>query len=546
MGKYLRKIKWNIVMRIVFASLQTLTIACIPYLNKLLFDNAIDKGMRWVFILSGLYFLCVISGLFFAYLCEKNIWKGSIVFEMSLKRDFFQAISRYSYKRFSKKDIGEYISLQGNDITALEQDYLNRFVAIIQDINSLIIYSIVLFVFVDFRIALVIFLASLLSVLVPRITAKTLSKRRNNYLDQMGWYVSRIKDFLEGFKLFSSKTRGSIDHEHEKILKETANKRYHYGRFKILTLKINGFVIDFVGLAAFFAVGILFIRGEITVGTGIATFGYIQCFIHPINDILNDINTINSLKHIKSKVLSYIEDNKPIETALKKEFNSDIVFDQVSIHYEDFSLENFSYRFEKGKKYALIGHSGSGKSTIVNLLMKYVEANIGNICIDGSSLDTLDTANILCCINQDEHIFADDFINNASVFSSYPVAKIDEIVTNLNLKRLEKIQYKQDCKQLSGGEKQILSIVRMLTADTPICIMDEPFSATDVNTTEVLQNALVAMKDKTVIMVSHKLSQKQLEEFDEILLMEAGKIVQSGTYGDISKTIEFRRLQTAS
>ncbi|WP_257788874.1 ATP-binding cassette domain-containing protein [Clostridium argentinense] len=137
-------------------------------------------------------------------------------------------------------------------------------------------------------------------------------------------------------------------------------------------------------------------------------------------------------------------------------------------------------------------------------------------------------------------------MNNVSMFSTYKNDKINEVVDKLNLNILENIKYKENCQQLSGGEKQIVNIVRMLSADTPICIMDEPFSAMDVNTTEILQNTLMEMKDKTIIMVTHKLSQEQLEQFDEVILMKSGKVVQSGAYSDILKTSEFRKLQTIS
>jgi len=546
MKRYINKIKRYILIGIIFNAFYTLTIAIVPYMQKLLFDNALDKGIGWVLKLSLLYFIFMIFGLIFLYISEKCTWKRSIIFETGLKKDFFQSISRYSYKRFSERDIGEYISIQGNDITALEQDYLQPLISIIQSINMLIIYSVIMFAFVDFRIALVIFLSSLVSVFVPKITATTLAKRRNTYLTQVGRYVSCIKDFFEGFKLIDSRTRNNICKEHDKIIKKTADKRYEYGKFKVVTLRINGFAVDIIGVFSFIAVGILFLKNEITIGTGIATFGYIQCFINPIDEILRDINTISSLKNVKSKVFTYINENEPSNTANKEEFNSHIEFENVNIDYGDFSISDFSYRFEKGKKYALVGHSGSGKSTIVNALMKYKELDSGSIYIDDEKLNTLDTSNIIFCVNQNEHIFAENFINNVSMFSTYKNDKINEIVDKLNLNILENIKYKENCQQLSGGEKQIVNIVRMLSADTPICIMDEPFSAMDVNTTEILQNTLMEKKDKTIIMVTHKLSQEQLEQFDEVILMKSGKVVQSGAYSDILKTSEFRKLQTIS
>ncbi len=546
MKKYIDKIKWYILIGIIFDALYTLTIAMVPYMQKLLFDNAFDKGIRWVLKLSLLYFIFMIFGLIFLYISEKYTWKRSIIFETELKKDFFQSISRYSYKRFSERNIGEYISIQGNDITALEQEYLQPLISIIQSINMLIIYSVVMFVFVDFRIALVIFLSSLVSVFVPKITAKTLAKCRNIYLTQVGRYVSCIKDFFEGFKLIDSRTRDNIWKEHDKIIKEIADKRYKYGKFKVVTLRVNGFAVDIIGIFSFIAVGILFLKNEITIGTGIATFGYIQCFINPIDEILRDINAISSLKHVKSKVFTYINEYELSNKVNKKNFNSYIEFENVNINYENFSIKNFSYKFEKGKKYALIGHSGCGKSTIVNTLMNYNELDSGSVYIDDKKLNTLDTSNIIFCVNQNEHIFAENFINNVSMFSTYKNDKINEVVDKLNLNILENIKYKDNCQQLSGGEKQIVNIVRMLSADTPIYIMDEPFSAMDVNTAETLQNTLMDMKDKTIIMVTHRLSQQQLEQFDEVILMKSGRVVQSGAYSDILKTSEFRRLQAIS
>ncbi len=547
MKKYINEIKFLIIIQLVCDAVFTSTVAFIPYLNKLLFDIVLQDGNRRISfsLIVFLYISSMLLGLIFSYISTIYVWKGALRFEMSLKRDFFKSIFSYNYEEFSSKNIGEYISIQGKDITELEQDYLQPFIDIIKSINMLVIYSVILFIYVEWRIATTIFLASLLTILIPKLTSKALSSRRNIYLKQVGEYVSKIKDFLEGFKLIQISTRENINNEHEKALQATADKRLIYGKFKTLTGIINNLSMNCVSIAAFVIVGILLLKREITVGTGVATFGYINCFIAPIESILYDINSMNSLKQTKERVLSYMKNNSEPNLISKEEFKQDIVFDHVSFHYNNFSLQDISYKFKKGKKYALIGHSGSGKSTMLNMIMKYRKPDTGNILLDGEELHSFDSANIMYCINQNEHIFLEDFLNNATVYSSYSSVKLDEVIRSLKLKTLDIIKEKQNCQLLSGGEKQVLGIVRMLTADTPICIMDEPFASTDMNTTQTLQNVLLGMKDKTIIMVTHKLSE-QLEQFDEILLMEDGKIVQSGTYDEIFKTSEFKRLQEAS
>lgn len=254
---------------------------------------------------------------------------------------------------------------------------------------------------------------------------------------------------------------------------------------------------------------------------------------------------INSTKDIKKKVLDFMAyDNSQSKLTSKNIFYSNIEFKNVSIQYKTFSLKDFSYKFEKGKKYAIIGHSGSGKSTIINSLMKYVEVSKGSIAIDGENINTLDTANIISCINQSEHIFASNFVNNITIFNSYNLTNIDFIKEKIDKKMLSSITEKENCNLLSGGEKQVLSIIRILLTNTPIYIMDEIFSATDMNTTKKLQNFLLSLEDKTMIMITHKLSQ-DLSMFDEILLMEDGKLIQNGSYDYICNSIEFKTLQSS-
>lgn len=223
---------------------------------------------------------------------------------MLLKQDFFKAITNYSYKKFSSRDIGQYISLQGNEITQLEMDYLTPLMDIIKSINSLIIYGIMFFAFINWKIALIMLLCSIISTLVgPNITSKKLSKKRKAYLDKMGEYVSKIKDLLEGFKLITDKTRKNVILEQEKFLKNTAEYRLKYGKFKTLACTINGAFVYAMHIIAFALVGYLLFKKEITIGTAVATFGYLECFINPIESLIYDINTINSTKDIKKKVL---------------------------------------------------------------------------------------------------------------------------------------------------------------------------------------------------------------------------------------------------
>ena len=209
MKKYIYEVRYYILIQVLCDIVYTISIASIPYIQKVLFDNILgEEKVNNIFVFAILmYVLSILLANLFSYISNIYVWKGALKFELSLKRDFFRSVFNYSYKEFSSRDVGEYISIQGNNITELEQDYLEPLIDIIKSINMLIIYGVILFVYVDWRIAGVIFITSMFTIIVPRFTSKILSKKRNIYLKQMAEYVSRIKDFLEGFKIIQSRTR---------------------------------------------------------------------------------------------------------------------------------------------------------------------------------------------------------------------------------------------------------------------------------------------------------------------------------------------------
>lgn len=544
MRKYLYEIRFLILIQIICDAVVTLTVALGPYLQKLLFDTVLKENKTCLsFIhLILIYIFCNLIGTIFFYLSMIYNFKCSLKFEMSLKRDFFKSVFNYNYEDFSSRDIGEYISIQGNDILNLEMDYLTPIITIIKAVNMLIIYGIILFVYVDFRIATTIVLISCIAIVIPKLTSCTLSQKRNNYLNEMGLYVSKITDFLQGFKLINSRTINKINAEHEKALNNVKDKRFIYGKFKSFTYSLSELLLNILNAATFIIVGILLFNRKISIGTAVATFGYVNCFVSPLNDILYSINSISSLKDTKNKVIDYINNYKSTTLKYKNDFKNHIVFDHVNFSYNKFNIDDICCKFEKGKKYAIIGHSGSGKSTLINMIMKYTKPLSGKILIDEENVLDLNMDNIVCTINQHEHIFKDDFYNNTTLFSSYPKENLNYVMEKFKCGIFNRIKSEPYSNSLSGGEKQVLAFIRMLTSKSPICIMDEPFSALDVNTTKLLQHNLLNMKDKTVIIVTHDLSEN-LEKFDKIILMENGKIIEIGDYEEISKSDVFKELK---
>ena len=150
----------------------------------------------------------------------------------------------------------------------------------------IIVYGVVLFFGVDWRIALVIILTSIFAILIPRMIGKSLTDARSTYQEQMAEYVTEITDLLEGFRVINQMTVGKILDKHEHVLNETAEKRYQYGKKKSMVLGVSELTTKFVKIFTFAVVAVLFYKHEITVGVGVATLSYVSSFIEPIDTVL--------------------------------------------------------------------------------------------------------------------------------------------------------------------------------------------------------------------------------------------------------------------
>mgnify|MGYP001172525437 CR=1 FL=1 len=545
MKRYLKRISPLIFGQILCDAISTIALAFMPYLIKVLFNQIHNMTMKDLLLLIVSYVGLLLISLIFTYWHMILLWKGTIKFEKLLKKDFFKALCQYNYVRFNQKDVGGYIAIQSNEISELDMDYLAPLLDVFKSILALIIYGVILFVFVDWRIGIVIVSASVLStVLAPNIGSKRLSKKRKDYLDQKSTYFSKIKDLLEGKKLIKSKTLDAFIHQHEQTLSETSEKRYQFGRFKSLIGVICGFFMYFINVIAFSIVGFLLFFKQITVGDGVAAFGYIESFVSPIQSLIYDFSAIKSTKAIKEKVMSFLSYDESTPLEIVDQLQDEITFSDVNIAYEHFKMEDFSFSFKKNNKYAIIGGNGSGKSTIIRALMKYINIDSGKIKIDEVDHVLLDTSSLLHCVDQHEHILQTSFLENTTVFSSYTHSKLKELQTLIGQNRIEKIMYEKNCQKLSGGEKQLIGIARALSSDSQVLLFDESSSSMDVEMRRKIHRLIADLSHQTIISVTHDIDD-HLNNFDEVLVMKEGQLCLSGKWQTIKDTQVVNELSQA-
>lgn len=517
MKKYFKNIKNEIIGRLFFHLIYIVSIAGLPYVIKMMLDSDYANGITDVVGLIVLFVALIFIAMSAQYLSQRISWKLDTKFFLLLRKDLFSSIIKKSPKDFKSKDIGDYSSMLDNDIAACGE-YINYIMLIVESIFGIITYAVYLFL-LDYRIAILMYVCTGLMIFLPRVTGKKLSTKKRSLLNITGNYITKVIDLLKGYPLVNNKTSEAIANRHESSLDKMETARYDYGKFKTFVNVFNGSVMYLINISTFIIIAILLYRREISVGIATATFAYIGDFSYPLRTIIDSISDLKSVKGVKNKLVDEIAKTH-VSEHVYDDFRENIRLNDISFKYDTFELNNFSYQFEKGKKYVIIGDSGTGKSTILNLLTGFIEADAGNIELDHKKLTRDMSNNLIFYLTQDSHIFMEDFWENITIYDSFK--KHEEFLELIPEDRRDAIMGARDCSKLSGGEKQLVNIVRAISSGSSILALDEPFSALDYRTELAVCKKLLALKDKTIILITHNQQEEYLSMFDEKIV--TGKI----------------------
>ena len=207
------------------------------------------------------------------------------------------------------------------------------------------------------------------------MTANKLAEGKGKLLEETGRYISKTNDLLSGHFVVNSYTVKGMMQRHNRQLNEMEESRYDYGKYKSFVNVFNGTMMYLIDISAFIVIAVLLAKGQITAGVATATITYISEFSAPLRGVIDSLSAIKSVSGVKGKLLQEISDQR--KSLGKIEGFRNIIFEHVNIVRGEFELQDFNQVFECGKKYAIIGESGSGKSTILQLLMKSVQLDVG-------------------------------------------------------------------------------------------------------------------------------------------------------------------------
>ncbi|MCM1537124.1 MAG: ABC transporter ATP-binding protein/permease [bacterium] len=532
----------------IFYGIYIVAIAALPYIIKEMIDCDYSDGRAFSHAVwfIALFIGCIVIGMAAQYITQHTAWKIDCSFKTMVKKDLFSAIIRRPPQEFGKKSMGEYTSMLDNDVEAWNE-YLNDCLDIFESVIGLVVYAAFIFS-LDVRIAAVIYFFSAVTLFLPELTGKKLAEKKDDLLHRNGRYINKVNDLLQGYGNLNSDTRKQVAARHEKESGMLENARLSFGTFKTFTNVLNGSVMYIIDISAFVVLVILLALSKITVGVATATITYIREFSHPLRMVVDSINAMKSVSGVKEKLLAEIARTYPEGEAIAS-FH-EIRYEDVGVRYPHFCVEHFSYCFLRGKKYAIVGESGSGKSTILKSLMGYAVLETGSIQVDGRDLSEADVTSFAGYIGQDAHIYEENFADNVTMFGSYDGAELKKMLRvsggsarfpeyeeptddtrfqeDGSIEKMSaKLTEKEDCSKLSGGEKQILALIRALMSGRELLVLDEPFSAVDSQTERQIAEWLLST-DRTVLMVTHNVQPEFLEQFDAVVRMRNGRIVEDG------------------
>ena len=544
--RYTLKYKYQFLCRIITISLVALASICFDFLMGFIVD-IFASGDSSKFAAITIASISLIVIMFLTEYIDGIIMSSYIKNTVNyLRTDIFSKIINKDIKDFSLDNSGKYISILYNDIKIIEDSFFNNLFQVISCIISFTISLVVLF---SINPSIVIFISifGFLGFIIPNTLSKKLVVQKNEYSENLEQVTSITKDLFSGFEVIKG---FNISNKINKIFNtasnnvETSKKKY-----SILEAIIRGFSLSFsvtIYLGVLLLGGYLMYKKSITVGTAIIIIQLSTHIVGPVKLSISLINQIRSVYLIADKIENILKNtNDSFENTKLDNFTNSIEIKNLTFSYnkERKALDNINLDIYKNKKYAIVGESGSGKSTLIKLLMRYYNDYEGSILIDNHNLKNIygsDLYKNMSMIQQNVFMFDDTIKENIRLYSNHTD---DDIINSCERSGLTKLIDRlpeginslvgENGNKLSGGEKQRIAIARALINNTQILILDESTSALDNETAYNLEKSLLNLDDLTLITVTHKLIKSILINYDEIIVMKNGKIIEKGKFNDL-------------
>jgi ATP-binding cassette subfamily B protein len=555
--KYLKPYRWHVALGIVLSLLVSAMEAVRPYFTKIAVDTNIAQGDDHGLLLTMLVFLIIMIVRGFiqyanAYLTQ---WIGQrTIFD--LRMEVYRHLQKLSLKFYDRNPIGRLITRVTNDVEVLNEMFSSGIVMVFSDVFT--IAGIFYFMFsMNWKLSLV-----TLSVL-PFLFYGTFlfrKKARETYRD-VRIQIARINTFMQEH-ITGMLVDQIFNREHKSYSKFSAINAAHRDA-NIRSIFYYAVFYPGVDLIGAVAVGLIIwyagrnaLDGVVSIGTVMAFVQFNEMFWRPIRDLSEKYNILQTAMASSERLFQLLDDktilNIPPTPLPLKQVRGDIEFRNVSFAYTapadttlppHWILKDISFSIQQGQTVAIVGHTGAGKTTIINLLSRFYDIQKGEILIDGINIQQVQPKDLrkhIAVVLQDVFLFSGDIQNNINLGDeSIPFERVKAAARMVGANRFIDAlpnSYAAEVKErgatLSVGQKQLLSFARALAFNPRILVLDEATSSVDTETEQLIQNGIQKMlHGRTSIVIAHRLS--TIQSADKIIVLHKGEIREMGNHQEL-------------
>lgn len=543
---------------IVFISLSMIYTA-ISWILQIIFDYMAGKGAfsLTTILLLVVSFMLAISLIFalkrssYPRFLEKamNQYKESVIKKLLQK----------SYSDFSLANSGTYLSVLTNDCERIQEKYLKKIFDFVQDVLMLV-SSLALMIYYSPLLTVIALIISVLPMACSILTANGIATREEQVSKSNESYTALTKDVLNGVSVIKSfkaeqevinrYQNQSMELEHTKNLREKT----------MTTVSALGTISSLGTQLGVMLVGAWMVNAHV----GVITAGMVLAFTNLMNGVLQPIASLPQMlgemkgaKKLISKMADYMSNVKEDSGEIIDDSIKSVVLRDVSYAYDlDHKvLKNVNLTLQAGKSYAIVGSSGAGKSSLINLLMGYYKDYEGSVKLNNHELSNVSKSSLYdktTLMQQSVFMFDASILDNITLFKPFPNAEVNRVIHLAGLDDLiaakgKDYQCGENGSHLSGGEKQRIAVARSLLKKSEILLVDEATSALDNETSANVTQSILDLQGILRLVVTHRLDANSLKQYDEILVMKSGELIERGSFEELmNQKAYFYSLYTVS
>lgn len=551
--RYTRPYKTRFYGVILWAILLSAFAAIRPYLLKDTVNNYIEKqdseGLLFYIILMGIVLLLeVVSQFFFNYWTN---WLGQDIIK-NIRDELFAHITSFKMKYFDKEQVGKLVTRSVSDIESIASIFSQGLFMIISDVLKMIVILGIM-LYMNWKLTIIVLIAMPILLYATNIFQKKMKVAFNEVRNEIANLNTFVQERLSGMKIVQLFNRETI--EAEKF--EAINKKHNKAWLK--NILYNSIFFPIADIVSSLTLGLVVWYGglQIIYTDGLTSFGdlfaytmFISMLFNPLRQIADKFNVMQMGIIAAERVFEILETKSEIQNIGHIEapaFSGNIVLENVRFRYVENKeiLKGIDLKIESGQTIAIVGSTGAGKTTIINLLNRFYEINSGSIRIDGILIQDYTLESLrkqIAVVLQDVFLFADSIYNNITLYN--PSISKEQVIDAakiigahdfiMNLPEGYDYNVKERGVVLSSGQRQLIAFLRAYVSNPSILILDEATSSIDTYSEELIQKATETItKNRTSIIIAHRLA--TVVNADKIIVMDQGKIVEQGTHNQLLK-----------